>query len=60
VTKFYTFHDAQFDEDFVVWASSEMSAWNALYCADPDWADTQVSFIGEVSFEEQKSMKQFL
>lgn len=60
MTKFYAFRDTTTGETFAVWASSEMLAWDQLYGLDPAWADTQVSLLGEISYEEQKGMKQVL
>ncbi len=57
--RYFLFHDAEHDQDFVVWAHDEMGAWRCLFEDDPVWADAQVTFIGEVSYEEQKGMKQY-
>ena len=58
MTKYFAFYDALCGETFAVWAADELGAWYRIYCLDPDWAETQVSLLGEVSFKEQEGMKQ--
>ena len=58
--KYFTFYDASYDEKFVVWAADELGAWYRVYSLDPDWAGSQVSLLGECSFEEQEGLKQLL
>ena len=54
----FAFHDAKYNQDFVVWAADELEAWYHLYCQNEEWAATCVTFLREVSYEEQKEMKQ--
>ena len=57
--RYFAFHDAQYNQDFAVWAYDEMGAWRCLYNDDPVWAENCVTFLREISFEEQEKMKQF-